>query len=238
MITGLLLRAFGGDGWKDAGLAPNLKQSWVGYLVAFLIFPLVSVVVFGLGLSVGAFSAPGFQSQGLSAFVSLVAIAFVSGFIKNIFEEFAWRGYLTPRFEALKLHPLANHLLTGIIWAAWHIPYWLLFVDISQFSSLSKPALVVVGTLTLIATSITYGELRLLTKSVWPAVVLHTVANAITATFLLNGFIELNGNLGVLLSPGNDGIIHSILFTFIGFVLYQYRTRNLPYKHLEAINAT
>jgi membrane protease YdiL (CAAX protease family) len=227
MITALLLRAFGGDGWKDAGLRPHFKSAWMGYVLALLVFPLLSIVVFGLGLSAGAFSAAGFQTQGVSTFVSLVAVAFISSFVKNIFEEFAWRGYLSGRFASLKLNPIVNHLFTGIIWAGWHIPYWLFFVNIGQFSSLDLPAYLVVSVLTLVATAITYGELRLLTDSVWPAVILHSVANAITATFLLNGFIELNGLPGIILSPGNDGILHSILFTLIGIGLFLYRTRNV-----------
>jgi len=224
--TGLLLRALGGDGWQDAGVRPHLKSGWRWYLVALLIFPLVSLLTFGLGWGVVAFSIPGFTNQGVGAFVALIAVAFAGSFVKNILEEFAWRGYLTARFAALQLHPLFNHLLTGLIWAGWHIPYWLYFVDVQTFTALALPVFVGLAILTLIITAITYGELRLRSKSVWPAVVLHSVANAITATLLLNGFIKLNGGLGVVFSPGNDGIIHAILFTLIGLGLYQYRVRN------------
>ncbi len=228
LATGLLLRAFGGDGWRDAGLRPNLPSGWLWYAAAILIFPVISVVMFGVGSLVGAFTADGFATQGLGAFVSLVAVAFVSSIIKNIFEEFAWRGYLTGRLAALGLHPLLNHLLTGIIWASWHIPYWLFFVDVQQFSALGLPGFIVVGVPTLVITAITYGELRLLSRSVWPAVILHSAANAITATFLLNGFINLQGLSGVVFSPGNDGIIHSILFALAGVGLYEYRKRYTP----------
>ncbi len=226
--TGLLLRALGGDGWQDAGLKPHLQSSWRWYLAALLIFPLVSLLIFGLGFMVGGFSIPGFANQGLGAFAALVVVAFVSSFVKNILEEFAWRGYLTARFAALQLHPLLNHLLTGLIWAAWHIPYWLYFVDIQAFTALTLPTFIGLAMLTLVITAITYGELRLLSKSVWPAVVLHSVANAITATLLINGFIKLNGGVGVVFSPGNDGIIHALLFTLIGIGLYQYRMKNRP----------
>ena len=223
--TGLLLRAVGGDGWQDAGIKLHLPTGWRWYAVALLIFPLVSLLLLGLGYGVGAFSLPGFATQGLGAFVALVAVAFAASFVKNILEEFAWRGYLTARFAALNLHPFANHLLTGLIWASWHIPYWLYFVDVQTFTTLSRPTFIGLAMLTLIITAITYGELRLLSKSVWPTVVLHSVANAITATFLLNGFIKLNGWLGVVFSPGNDGVIHAILFTVLGIGLYQYRLK-------------
>ena len=226
VVTGLLLRALGGDGWGDSGLRPHIRSGWVYYSVALLVFPLVSLLVFGLGYAFGAFSAQGFATQGLGAFGSLGVASFAASFVKNIFEEFAWRGYLTARFEALNIHPFINHLLTGLIWAGWHIPYWLYMTDVQQFTTLSKPAFVFVGVLVLLITTITYGEIRLLSNSVWPAVILHSVANAITATFLLDGFIKLNGGLGIVLSPGNDGIVHSILFGLVGFGLYRYR-RNI-----------
>jgi membrane protease YdiL (CAAX protease family) len=226
--TGLLLRALGGDGWQDAGLQPNLKSGGRWYVAAVLIFPLASLLTLGLGSVFEAFSFPGFAAQGVGAFVSLVAVAFASSFVKNIFEEFAWRSYLTARFDALKLNPFVNHLLTGLIWAGWHIPYWLYFVDVQQFTSLSLPVFIVLGILILAITAITYGELRLLSNSVWPAVILHSVANAITAALLLNGFVHPNSRVGVVFSPGNDGVIHSILFTLIGVGLYQYRMKNTP----------
>lgn len=224
MTTALLLRALGGDGWRDAGLRPHLRAGWRWYAMAFLLFPLVSLLLFGLGPLVGAFSWAEFAARGgLGAFASLVGVAFLSSFVKNIFEEFAWRGYLTPRFAALGLPPLLNHLLTGLIWAGWHLPYWLFIVDVQAFTSLSTPAFVVSGAFTLVVTAITYGELRLLSQSVWPAVILHSVANAITATLLLDGFVALQGLRGVLFSPGNDGILHSIVFALLGLALYRYR---------------
>lgn len=225
MVTGLLLRALGGDGWQDAGIKPHLPAGWRWYLAALLLFPLVSLPLFGVGSLVGAFSLPGFATQGFGTFAALTVVAFTGSFGKNILEEFAWRGYLTPRFAAFNLHPFLNHLLTGIIWAGWHIPYWLYFVDVQQFTALSTPAFMGLAMAALVITAITYGELRLLSQSVWPAVVLHSMANAITATLLLNGFLHLNGGLGVIFSPGNDGITHSILFACVGIGFYAYRIK-------------
>lgn len=226
-VTGLLLRALGGDGWQDAGLNPRLVTGWRWYGVALLLFPVISLLLLGIGPLIGAFTLPGFADQGISAFLSLAVVATLSSFGKNIFEEFAWRGYLTPRFAALKWPRLLNHLLTGLIWAGWHLPYWLFFVDVRTFSTLTLSAFIALAMTTLVITAITYGELRLWSQSVWPAVVLHSVANGVTATFLLNGFVQLNGGLGILFSPGNDGIVHSILFALIGVVLYRYSRRTL-----------
>lgn len=231
--TGLFLRALGGDGWRDAGLWPQLKKTWPWYVAALLIFPLISLVLLGVGSLVGAFSLPGFADQGAGAFVALLGAAFVPTFFKNIFEEMAWRGYLTPRFHALQSNPYVSHLLVGLIWASWHIPYWLYFVDVKQFTVLSVPGFMVVAVFALVVTTITYCELRLLSGSFWPGVLMHTVANIITATFLVNGFVKLNGYLGILFSPGNDGILHCLLFGAVGFGLYQYRLYHRPIEPLS-----
>jgi membrane protease YdiL (CAAX protease family) len=237
MATGLLLRALCGDGWTDSGIRPNIKSGWTWYLAALLAFPLASLAVFGLGSLTGAFSLPGFEDQGMATFISLALAAFGSVFIKNIFEEFAWRGYLTPRFEALGLHPIINHLLTGVVWAGWHVPYWLYFVDrtqMRQFTQLEMPAFILLGFFTIAVMAVTFGELRLLSKSVWPTVVLHSVANAVTQTLLFHELLKLNGSWGILLSPGNDGIVCCILFGLIGVGLYLYRTKK---RHPEAASA-
>lgn len=36
-------------------------------------------------------------------------------------EEFGWRGYVLPRFQA-KWNALTSSIVLGLIWAAWHIP--------------------------------------------------------------------------------------------------------------------
>jgi membrane protease YdiL (CAAX protease family) len=48
-------------------------------------------------------SFEGLARQGSGALLSALAIGFAGSLLKNIGEEFAWRGYLTPRFKALGL---------------------------------------------------------------------------------------------------------------------------------------
>jgi membrane protease YdiL (CAAX protease family) len=222
----LLLRALGGDGWKDFGIGPMLRTAWPWYLIGLLI--VTAVVALGLGLSVLAGTArlPGLADPG--AFLPLLGAAFAASFVKNIFEEIAWRGYLTPRLRALRLHPAWVYLITGVIWAGWHIPYYLYFLDqatLAASTSLSAPALIGLAFVLLPLQAVTYGELRAVCGSVWPGVFAHTLANALTFALLAEGYVELSGGAGALLSPGTDGLLHAVLFALAGIGVYTYRVR-------------
>ena len=228
-LSGILLRAFGGDGWKDSGFGLNLLSGWKWYLVALLVYPLAALLTFGLGALLGIVSADGFAAQGFNAYLSVAGTMFIGSLMKNIFEEFAWRGYLTPRLEAANIHPLLNHLIVGILWWSWHLPYYYYFLDRNVLTSsitTSIPVFLVIGLLVLFPTAILFGELRLLSKSVWPVFVLHNVINALSMPLLINGFIKVDGPLAAVFTPTNEGIITSILFGAVGLALYQYRMKH------------
>ena len=49
---------------------------------------------------------------------------FLSAFIASgMGEEFGWRGYALPRFQA-KWNALTSSIVLGLIWASWHIPFF------------------------------------------------------------------------------------------------------------------
>ena len=229
LVAVLLLRAFGGDGWQDFGLAPKLKSGWRWYVVAVLLAPVVTLLLLGIGLAVGAIALDGLAEQGVSALLRMIGIGFMGAMVKNIFEEFAWRGYLTPRFVALKVNPFGGYLLTGLIWAGWHLPYWFYFLDRAELlshTSLSLPAFIALGFILLPLHAIVYGELRLLSGSVWPVWLLHNIANALSLTLLTGGFVVLDrGLLGMLLSPGTEGVLFTLIMALMGVRLYQYRQK-------------
>jgi membrane protease YdiL (CAAX protease family) len=227
-LAGLALRAFGGDGWKDAGFGLKLPSGWKWYLVAILVYPLASLLTFGLGAAIGVVRPDGFAAQGFGAYLSAAGVMFVGSLMKNIFEEFAWRGYLTPRLDAAKVHPMLNHLIVSLIWMTWHLPYYYYYLDRATLNSAittSVPVFLLTGYLVMFPTAILFGELRLLSKSVWPVFLLHQVINALSMPLLINGFITLNGPLGFFFTPTNEGIVTSVLFGLAGWMLYQIRTK-------------
>ena len=230
-FSGIFLRAFGGDGWQDAGFRLNLVSGWKWYLVAILVYPLATLLTFGLATLIDAISVDGFASQGFNAYLSAVGIMTAGSLMKNIFEEFAWRGYLTPRLEAAKVPALLNHLIVGVLWWAWHLPYYYYFLDRAQLNTyignINIPTFLVLALFSSLLTAILFGELRLLGKSVWTVFILHNIINGLSMPLILNGFIERNSWAGIILSPTNDGIIMSILLGVAGVFLYQYRERKI-----------
>lgn len=227
-LAGLALRAFGGDGWKDAGLGLNLRRGWKGYIVAVLVYPLAGLLVFGLGSALGVIDAGGFAAQGFGAYISAAGVMFAGSLVKNLFEEFAWRGYLTPRLDAARVHPMLNHLIVGLVWMTWHLPYYHYYLDrnvLESATSLSLPAFILTGYLVMIPTAILFGELRLWSKSVWPVFLLHQVINALSMPLLINGFIKVNGPAAALLTPTNEGIAVALLFGVAGWLIYRARTK-------------
>ncbi|MFN8381621.1 MAG: CPBP family intramembrane glutamic endopeptidase [Anaerolineales bacterium] len=227
-LSGIFLRAFGGDGWKDSGFGLNLISGWKWYLVAILVYPLAALLTFGLAALFGIASADGFATQGFGAYLSTAGVMLVGSLMKNIFEEFAWRGYLTPRLEAAKVHPILNHFIVSILWMSWHLPYYYYYLDRAILNSAittSVPIFLITGYIVMFPTAILFGELRLLSKSVWPIFILHNVINALSMPLLINGFIKLNGPLGFVFSPTNEGVITAILFGAAGWMLYQYRMK-------------
>jgi membrane protease YdiL (CAAX protease family) len=191
---------------------------------------LAGLLTFGLATVFGVISADGFAAQGFGAYLTAAGVMLGGSLMKNIFEEFAWRGYLTPRLEAAHVHPLLNHLIVGLLWMTWHLPYYYYFLDRNVLNSAlttSIPVFILMGYLVMLPTALLFGELRLLSKSVWPVFILHNIINALSMPLLINGFIKVNGTLGVIFTPTNEGIFTSILFGVAGWMLYQYRMKKM-----------
>lgn len=223
VVTGLLLRRAGGDGWRDSGfrLFFAVKVKW--YLFALLCYPVFTLITVFAGMVTGLMQVVVANPFSL---VRLVAIALFPAFIKNLFEEFAWRGYLTPRLAAAGVPDEANHVLTGLVWAAWHVPYYLFFLDRATFALIAEhgqPLFFVMMVAGVVSLAFVYGELRLLTGSVWPLVVLHTVGNALTGTLLLNGVLRMEPMADLWVSPMPGSVLGMVINLMIWLGLSHYR---------------
>lgn len=223
-----LLRAFAGDGWKDLGIRPRFKGNGLWYATSIFVYPIGITLVLMIGFIFGTVSFPGFSSGGVGLFIQAFVLAIVTNFIKNIFEEFAWRGYLTPKINALGLNIFIAHIIVGVIWAAWHLPYYfglLVTSDLMSYTTQSMTTFIPLVFTGLIAASMVYGEIRLLTNSIWPVVLLHTIGNALILTLLLQDYIEITDRAQFLFTPGQEGILITILFILIGILIYRRRRK-------------
>ena len=217
-IIMLGLRLFGGDGWADLGLKPNFRSNGFWWAASVLVFPVVIGIILVLGASLGGLDLDPTMS---SAFTSMLMAAFISAIFKNIFEEFAWRGYLAPKVYSLNMNIWVSHAIIGFVWGAWHLPFlYALWPYLTPNMLWYFIPLLFAGTF---SQSIVYGEIRLATNSVLPAWIMHTIGNTIGNTLLLSGFLQLNSGKELWFSPGAESVASILLMLAVGVLLHQRR---------------
>jgi membrane protease YdiL (CAAX protease family) len=225
----LLLRAFAGDGWKDFGIKPNFKGNAAWYVIALLVYPVLTALVLIIGSGLGLITFPNFSPNALVLILQAFALGLLPQFIKNIFEEAAWRGYLAPKVYSLRLNDFVGHLIVGLVWGAWHIPYYLFFLDrsvLQNFTTLDLAAFIPLVIVVMIAWAMVYGEILLLTNSIWPAVLMHMVEDAFLNQLFTEHHIRIVPGTDWLVSPVN-GLISILLFIALGVGLRQLRKRKM-----------
>ncbi|CAN7759109.1 type II CAAX endopeptidase family protein [Paenibacillus sp. LjRoot153] len=219
LLCMVILRSWMGDGWKDFGIHPRFKRSIFLYMFNILFFPFMATVIIGISLASGWADMPPSSSTYLAAF----GMALLPSFFKNIFEEFAWRGYMAPKLFTLGYNRFLVHMAVGVIWGAWHFPYLFMFVDTTE-SMITYIPRMMIG---VIAMSILYGEILLMTRSVWPAVVMHTMGNAFIDTLILEKFIHIHEEFSIVAMPSPEGVLTIALTGLAGLWVYKRRRRNI-----------
>ena len=214
----LLLRAFAGDGWKDLGIRPAIKGNILWYAVSIFVYPVCTMFILVVGLALGAVSLSDFSA---GPFVQALTLAIIPGLITAI-EEFGWRGYLAPKVYKFGLNAFVAHAVVGIIWGAWHIPYFSVFWS---HSMQNMSLFVLCFFLGAIVNSIVYGEIRILTDSVWPAFLMHAVSNTVNNTLVLQGFVKMASGKELLVSPGIEGILGIVFLTLVGVGIHLLRRK-------------
>lgn len=209
--------------WPSAGLMPKLKGQGGWFLFALTLPMALAGVLLLVNQVFGVVSLdPDLMARGV-----LIGLASLAGlFVKNILEEFIFRGFLTGRFAHTVSAGLQGHLLTGVFWSLWHVVYWTALLPtgkIAEVSGLSTPLFVIVGFAALCLQSILLGELRLITGSIWAGVVLHTMNNAIFAWLVAAQAVPHGGLKAILLTPIDIGLIYSGLMALIGVALWHRR---------------
>jgi len=222
LLTVILLRFFAGDGWKDLGIKPNFKGNTKWYVIALLIYPLVTTVVLSLGKILGWIDFTNFRTEVyLTGFVA----ALLPNFVKNFFEESVWRGYLTTKLLNEKVKDIWLYLIVGGIWGIWHLPYYLCFLpqaDMYQILPVGRLVFALVAIVSMICWTVMFVELFRLTKSIWSVVLLHLVEDSLINHLVIDGHIAIVAGKEFLISP-ISGIITSCLYLGVGLLLRRSR---------------
>jgi membrane protease YdiL (CAAX protease family) len=222
----LVLRIFGGDGWDDFGLRPNFKGNRFWWLASIFIFPVGIILFVLIGRLFGGLELDG---NMLPEFLTAALIGLINALGKNLFEEFAWRGYLAPKVYSLNLNIWLSHAIVGLVWGAWHLPFVLAFWPyLTPDMMWYFVPLLLLGTF---SQSVVYGEIRLATGSVLPAWIMHTIGNGIGNALILSNYLLVSPGKEIWFSPGAENVFIIIMMFAVGYWLHQRRK-----KSLQAIN--
>ena len=201
------------------GLKPNLRGNGRFYLLSILLYPLTIGIVMAVGRLFGAITLTTMPAADLIAALIPLAVTYL---IFALFEEFGWRGYLSPKVYSVN-DGLLGHAVVGVIWASWHFPYMrALWSHTSEGLATLLPRFV----LGVIIFAIVYGEIRLRTQSVWPAVLMHWLGNTF-ANGLLTTIVALVPGRAWLGSFGVEGVLMIALVGLVGGVLFVRRKKTV-----------
>ncbi|MFL0575528.1 type II CAAX prenyl endopeptidase Rce1 family protein [Brevibacterium luteolum] len=144
---------------------------WRGSLAAVLVLLSVAAVSTGIG------ALAGWQPLDISAdaptVLTLLPLAAGLMVIQVTGEEIAWRGYLHTRLAGLGTGTAAG--VVAVFWVLWHAPLMLTYLHQGEMSERA----VIVTLMNLGLASLTLSALRVLSGSVVPAIIAHTVLNTV-----------------------------------------------------------
>ncbi len=191
-------------GWEALGVHRAGLGGW-GLAVAIPVIVLGAAYGVVWASGVGTF-LPARQSGGPVAFVVDLGVSIaVVTLLFTVEEEIGWRGYLLPHLTNAGVRRAL--LMSGLLHGVWHLP---VMIGTPYYHSVGNRLIVVPLFLaTLTAAGACYGYLRLVTASVWPAAIAHSVfnvawerLNASTVTAAPVALEYLAGESGVLTLGG------------------------------------
>ena len=173
-------RSLRGLGWRLGSVR------WVG--IAYILPVLYTLPVYASTwlTGIGTFSNPRlfasiaekYSSPNLATTVVIIlllelTVGMAENLISGLGEEIGWRGLLVPELAKVTSFTITA-LISGIIWATWHMP-GIFLADLSGETP-HLYAAAMFATL-MLAISFPFAWLTLKSGSLWPAVVLHASHN-------------------------------------------------------------
>ncbi|MFA9466451.1 MAG: CPBP family intramembrane glutamic endopeptidase [Velocimicrobium sp.] len=211
-IASILLALVKKSDNKELGLKPRLKGNCKWYFVSFVTFPSIAIVTIGLGLITRSIDSTRFE---IREFIASIFTWFLYNFFRAIFEETAWRGFLQERLIYLKLNDWLIYFITVMVWATWHIPYYLFFYEGNSAEMIVSCFII------LFSWGILFAEIYRVTRTIWPCVLLHATSNAIQYTMTEN-YLVFNEKRQFIFSP-TGSILACALSIILGLMIRKYR---------------
>jgi membrane protease YdiL (CAAX protease family) len=111
--------------------------------------------------------------------VAFLLLGSIQSLLSATGEELGWRGFLVPTLaKTMSFGKLS--LLSGAIWAAWHVP---LIIGADYNGGTPAWYSVLCFVLMVVALGVPFAWLRLRSGSVWPAAILHASHNLFVQEF-------------------------------------------------------
>lgn len=155
------------------------------------------------------------NSGSVAIVITLIVLIF-SSIIAAAGEEIGWRGFLLPQMTKI-WNVKAAVIVSGLIWAVWHMPI--------MIAGLYMPGTPIwyqlpMFLIEVIAITVIMSVLRLKSKSVWPAILLHASHNYVDQVICRTFTDSINSTYYV----GETGVITvvvSILVAIGTVMLYR-----------------
>jgi len=163
-------------------------------------FYLFVIFLFGIILVTQIFIYPGLDEvKPIYMFFALLPVTLISGGL----EEAGWRYILQPELDK-KIGFILSSVITGPIWAIWHLPLFFIPGVLQYGTDFGLFALLVLGL------TFALGAISKITKKVFLCVLFHSMVNAGSATFITKQVTLLGHSITAL-----SLITVSILAVFI-----------------------
>ena len=223
LLTAIILSTIKKD-WKNSGLTPKFKGNLKWYLLSLTAFPVVGAV----SLTVAKlFGKVDLSAMEIGVIFPIIASAFILNIIKNVFEEFAWRGFLTPKLMEYKLSDWLLYIVSGLVWALWHVPYYLIFLDESVFEalSISRIGFTVLASIIMLCWNVLYVEMFRLTKTVWTCTVMHAAEDGVIMTLFIGRYYLFTNSLAHWIFDPHIGVVATTFILTSGIILRSIRIK-------------
>jgi len=166
------------------------------------------------------------ESLSLPAFVLIyflvvATLVVLTSMITALGEEIGWRGLLVPELAKITSYSKTS-LISGIIWAVYHMPV-LLFADYNNEGSPVWYSLICF-TIMVIAICFAFTWLRLKSGSLWTAAILHAAHNAFIQAF----FTPMTADTGYTAYFIDEFGLLLVLTTVIAGTIFWRKRNELP----------